>query len=115
MLINLLRYLVKSVGLKRRLTALISVVAELARTEPALNAVVELLQQIAGVTGTAGVAHAGPARTIKKYKAASIASVLAVLIALSQYYPVLLPFAPFMQKLMLIVGTLGLVKPSESN
>lgn len=101
-------WLFKSIGLKRKLASLISIVAELAKSDPALLPVVSLLQNIAGVFGFTGLAHATVKQSWKNLQAVSIASLFAALLSAVQFIPQLSAFTPFISTLAALIGALGL-------
>lgn len=97
---------VTSVGFKRRLAAFIAMAAQLAAAFPVLAPVLPLLNWAAGLLGTAGVLHSVPANTTTKYLSGTLTSVLVALLVAAQYLPALEAYVPFINKLILILGTL---------
>lgn len=99
-----------SVGFKRRLAALLSIVAELATSVPELSAIIPVLTWIAGFFGVTGIVHATTQKTVRRYGSTSIAAALAALLVFAKNYPPLEPFIPIIEKLILIFGAIGLTK-----
>lgn len=101
-------WLVDSFGLKRRITALLAVLVELARSDPKYNSYISIVEQIAGWLGITSLVHAGAKGTLKQFKALTWGAAFTGLIALAHYVPQLTPFVPFLYKLSAFLSALGI-------
>lgn len=102
-----LQKLTVSVGFKRRLTALLAVVRQLAASFTFLTPVIPVLDWLAAMLGGVAVTHAAVEGTVKEFPAATITSVLAMLRLLATFWAPLQAYIPFIDKLILMVGTVG--------
>lgn len=98
----------KSKGLKRKLAALILVLAEVLGPIPGATKVIEYLIMIAGLLGGAAATHATVAGTLGKAKMLSLASVLSFLVLLAHFVPALAPAVPILAKLSVLLGAAGI-------
>jgi VIT1/CCC1 family predicted Fe2+/Mn2+ transporter len=100
--------ILKSLGLKRRATALLVVLLNVAKTEPSLAPYIPHLEYIAGALGITGLGHAAKSGTVKQFKTSSLAAAFTALAAAAGVIPALAPYAALLHQLSLILSSLAL-------
>ena len=105
---TILGSILKSLGLKRRATALLVLLLNVAKTEPSLAPYVPHLEYLAGALGITGLTHATKAGTVKQFKVSSLASAFTALAAAASVVPALAPYSALLHQLSLILSSLAL-------
>jgi hypothetical protein len=96
-----------SFGLKRRLSSALLSLSGIVSQIPGAEGYALIIEEVAGVIGGGGLLHAILSGRLKEFKLASLVSALAGLIALSPSIPVLAPYQPILQSLLVVLGALG--------
>lgn len=94
----------ESLGLKRKIAAILAIIIEIAAVIPELAPIMPILQYIGALFGVTGIVHGTAAKTISKFKLSTLASLLTALAALSLYVPALAPYTDYLQKAAAIIG-----------
>lgn len=100
----MLTLLFSSLGLKRLIASLLSVIVEVLRVIPGTAEAVSAIEVVAGFFGITGITHAGVKGTLTKKKLATAAAAVSALIALSHVVPGLQPLVPYLEKIAAFLG-----------
>ena len=101
---RMLLSLFKSVGFKRQLASVLSVVLGLASMFPGAQSVVDAVQAIASFFGVTGLLHATAVGTLAKNQIGNAVSLISLLITLSHFIPALTPYVGTLQYIATILG-----------
>lgn len=107
--------ILKSLGLKRYITALVGLFISVASTVPALAPLVILLTKLNAALGVVGVAHGAGAGTILANLPSTLASIVVVLLAIAQQIPQLAAFVPVLQLILAALGGATVTKGLKVN
>lgn len=97
-------WIVESLGIKRRLTALLQTIAVVASSSPLLYPYVATLDAIAAWLGITGLVHAGASKALNKSPLSTWASLLGALNLAVHQIPQLAPFADLVHWLTSLVS-----------
>lgn len=100
--------LIRSLGLKRKLTNLFQVLAVASASVPALAAFGPNLQAVASWLGLVAITHAVAAKTFN-LNIHSVAAFFAALLLAAKDVPILAPYAGLIAALAAVLGTLSTV------
>lgn len=94
-----LKWLVESLGLKRKIAALLQTVLTVASSIPALAPYTGALYTLAEILGITGLAHASVSGTLKKSPLSTIAAFLGTLSLAAKSIPALAPYTEIIHAL----------------
>lgn len=103
-----INYLISSLGLKRKLSALFAVLSKLIATVPDLAPFAPLLESIAAFFGITGVVHAGKKGTLTDAPLATIAAFFNALKLVAESVPALAPYVYIINAVAMVFNTLAL-------
>lgn len=107
--------ILKSLGLKRYVTALVGLFISVASTVPALAPLVILLTKLNAALGVVGVTHGASAGTILANLPATLASIVVILLAIAEQVPSLTPFVPVLKLILAALGGATVAKGLKTN
>lgn len=105
---TILGSILRSLGLKRRVTALLVVLLNVAKAEPSLAPYIPHLEYLAGVLGITGLGHATKSGTVKQFKTSSLAAAFTAIAAVAGSIPALAPYAAILHQISLVLSSLAL-------
>lgn len=98
----ILDFFFKSLGIKRKVSALLIALIPIIEQDPSLYVLAPLVSHIAAFFGITGLSVALKEKTLLGHSTASLASVFTLLVELTNVIPVLQPYHP----LILAIGSL---------
>lgn len=96
---QILTQLVGSFGLKRKIAALLQLLAGIAAQVPELTPFHTILINAAAAFGATGATQAAVKKTLDKVPLSSLTSIVSLLLVVSASVPALAPYTPIIQKI----------------